>query len=54
MLLLQISCCVQVKMAEGFFPDDTFLSDVHIGTFEVPADKVGYGGGGGGDIRLCY
>ena len=32
-------------MAEGFFPEDTFLSDVHIGTFEVPSEKVGCGGG---------
>lgn len=28
-------------MAEGFSPEDTFLSDVHIGTFEVPSDEVG-------------
>jgi len=32
-------------MAEGFFPEDTFLSDVHIGTFEVPSVKVGCVGG---------
>lgn len=32
-------------MAEGFFPEDTFLSDVHIGTFEVPSEKVGCGEG---------
>ena len=28
-------------MAEGFSPEDTFLSDVHIGTFEVPSNEVG-------------
>lgn len=28
-------------MAEGFSSEDTFLSDVHIGTFEAPSDEVG-------------
>ena len=41
-LSLLIVIKAEVKMAEGFSPEDTFLSDVHIGTFEVPSDEVGY------------